>query len=574
MALLNFKGDTYTKIEKLEQQNQYNKDIIEDLKTFFDKLKGQKDASSIVKQNDLLEILIYEKYFLKYILIHFSLVFEHLFKKEYLHLGGVKLKNCYILDINTEEILLDLKETQKNKKNRKYYNNTYLFDEICYHSKQMYNSYIEENGMKSTSQESEYRFVKFECSSTYPRLLFIIKFFPILKGLAIIHLYYQKKLSHNNNDTQITPQNQLYCKEVDILFGSSIRNNPNYDFRYKEPKKLSNIGKFIDEFYFTPRKSDLFRDPSHNKEFKYFSYETINAINEMHEDENNDDIDSLFKNVEKNLHDQFIKYKEKKVKKEENNTLSSISSFESIEQVLRLNKDLVFNDLFKDEINKQTNKATNEERKNTNTNTNTNANDSLRKLQLNQESIDEYINDSESQQKLIPKEMRASMQSMSLSNVEFISKDFGMSSKKIQDNFSLLSDVKAKETEIEKEKEKSKERLALLNDNNIMEQNDINNKDQPDILNINIEKEGKIKDIDNNEKEGEIPISELIDMSSHLDHFIEETKVNLNQKENNDLNNSNVKEMEEKLLKKIGQNTDKKNFELITSRAQENKQNK
>ena len=68
----------------------------------------------------------------------------------------------------------------------------------------MLNSYVSKNGMKYTTTNSIFRFVKFECTSTFPRLLFIIKFIPVLKGITVIHLYYQKngqKLyeSKNNN---------------------------------------------------------------------------------------------------------------------------------------------------------------------------------------------------------------------------------------------------------------------------------------------------------------------------------------------------------------------------------------
>jgi hypothetical protein len=60
--------------------------------------------------------------------------------------------------------------------------------------------------------------VKLECTSTYPRLTFIIKFLPILNGVSIVHVYSQKKLSRmiDNSDNNITAKNY---KEIDILYG-------------------------------------------------------------------------------------------------------------------------------------------------------------------------------------------------------------------------------------------------------------------------------------------------------------------------------------------------------------------
>lgn len=60
--------------------------------------------------------------------------------------------------------------------------------------------------------------MKLECTSTYPRLTFIIKFIPILNGVSIIHMYSQKKLSRmtENSENNIAQKNY---KEIDILYG-------------------------------------------------------------------------------------------------------------------------------------------------------------------------------------------------------------------------------------------------------------------------------------------------------------------------------------------------------------------
>ena len=124
--------------------------------------------------------------------------------------------------------------------NKKFYKCKKLYEEIIYQSKTMYNNYIKEYNWRFTSADSDFRFVKFECTSTYPRLLFIIRFVPVLKGLAIIHVYSQKKLSRNN-DTNIQMEQGINCKEVDFIFGSFMKGNKNFEFKYGAPKKLEYV---------------------------------------------------------------------------------------------------------------------------------------------------------------------------------------------------------------------------------------------------------------------------------------------------------------------------------------------
>ena len=78
-------------------------------------------------------------------------------------------------------------------------------------------------------------------------MTFIIKFIPLIKGISIIHVYSQKKLSRMNENTE---QQQIKYREVDLLYGSEIRTNLNLEFRYTQPKVLQHIEKFLIEFCF------------------------------------------------------------------------------------------------------------------------------------------------------------------------------------------------------------------------------------------------------------------------------------------------------------------------------------
>ena len=362
IALINFKGDAITAMNKLNEYEQYDKNNFINLKTFYNK-KLKLQSKEI---NDVLELLIFENYFLKIIIVHFSKVFNELFKKEYLKLNQTRFKNLYVLDLATSSIILDMVKIQRNKepsKKRNYIINNKLFDEILFHAKNMYNNYKSENDMKYVTADSIYRFVKFECTSTFPRLLFIIKFIPVLNGIAVIHLYYQKKLSRNTEDNPL--DQELKYKEIDLLFGSFIRDNQNLEFKYGAPKKLQHIEKFFEEFFITNRNGfDIFRT-NLNKKFKYVNYYIINIINSVPVS-NKIDIELLFLDINKRLEEEYNKdlntKREKELLRQEINSKSKSKDNDenedendneeenentenSYDNIFILNKDTVYNEI-------------------------------------------------------------------------------------------------------------------------------------------------------------------------------------------------------------------------------------
>jgi len=350
IALINFKGDFISCVEKLNEYEDYEGNNYMNLKSFYNEKKSiitSKDT------NDILEILIFEYYFLKSLINHFLKVFNELFRKKDVNLKQIKLKNVYLLDVNSNKLILDMVKIQGNKnsqKNKKYYKFEKLFEEILYHSKHLYNSYIREYDMKFTKEEEDFRFVKFECTSTYPRLLFIIKFIPVLKGIVIIHIYEQTKLSRNNENS-IQTQQGINFKEVDLLFGSFIKENPNLEFKYGAPKKLIYIEKFIEEFFITNRKDiGVFRLNNSNKSYKYVNYSVIKIINSCHIS-SNAMIDDIFNDFNKKLKEEFI------IDKSEDKDDKSVSETKSIDNILELNNESLYNEIF-EETQKKNSKLT------------------------------------------------------------------------------------------------------------------------------------------------------------------------------------------------------------------------
>ena len=358
IALINFKGDSIKVIGQLNKYEKYNQNDYINLKSFYNKYIKQ----NIKEINSVLELLIFENYFLKIIILHFSKVFNELFKKEYLNLNQTRFKNLYIIDLHTSSIILDMRKIQGSQEiihYKKYINNNALFNVLLQHAENMYSSYIKENNMVFTSIDSIYRFVKFECTSTYPRLLFIVKFIPVLKGIAVIHIYYQKKLSRNLENPL---EQEVKYKEIDLLCGSSIRNNQNLEFKYGAPKKLQHIEKFFEEFYITNRNEfDIFKIINNSKKYKYVNYSIINVINHVPVSL---EIEQFLLDINKKLNEEYNKeintkkekekIKEKKKNEENENNENNESNNEkenenddenSYDNIFTLNKEIFYSEI-------------------------------------------------------------------------------------------------------------------------------------------------------------------------------------------------------------------------------------
>ena len=348
IGLNNFKGDINNISRKLNEFEEYDEKSFTHIKSFYNSKKGLTTKEC----NDILEILIFENIFLKTLVAHFTKVFYEIFKKEDLNLKQTKLKNLYMVDISSSEVILDMVKLQgikSTQKNKKFYKSEKLFEEIIYQSKNMYNNYVKEYNMKFTSADSDFRFVKFECTSTYPRLLFIIRFVPVLKGISIIHVYSQKKLSRNN-DNNIQMEQGINCKEVDFIFGSFMKGNKNFEFKYGAPKKLEYIEKFMEEFYLTGRSSlNIFKVNNQNKKYKYVNYDIIGIINSFQISKSMT-IEEIFKNFKNKLKQEYEK--DQKIKKEkekeidDNNSNNSDEqnddSTKKIDKILLLNKETFY----------------------------------------------------------------------------------------------------------------------------------------------------------------------------------------------------------------------------------------
>ena len=464
ISLINFKGDSISKINSLNKyltnlKNNYN--IYYNLQKFIEenKEKINNNAFKNISNIDLLELSIYDKYFLKYCILHFEKVFQILIKREDIDLTYTKFLNLYIIDINSDQLLLDLGKIQ-NIQNINYYNNKNIFDEIIFHSHQLYESYIEKYNMKFTKNDSSHRFIKFECTSTYPRLLFIIRFVPILKGIIIVHIYYQKKLSRHSNNNNISINNENKCKEVDLVFGSFLNENGGIDLKYVMPKKLIQIEAFCEEFYVTTRNCDMFKLNDSQKEFKYFNYNIINIINTMPIDVVNDNLQKILDYIKEKIKNKYIEEIENKnisKKNSENNTINDENNKdnikrdknESLEKIFNIDKNAIYRDLFEENYMNRNNMSIPINEKNNSTiNTNQNIIKILREsdISLNNNYKMKHKNSNQiKEDKSFPNEIKT-ITLMSESNL--LSKEDDCSKNIIIDDFSHVSEIKKENSKI------------------------------------------------------------------------------------------------------------------------------
>ena len=547
IALINFKGDSISVMKKLNDYEQYNKDSYINLKTLY----NENINLPTREINDLLELLIFEYYFLKIIIIHFSKVFNSIFKKEYLNLNQTRFKNLYIIDLGNSSIILDMREVQgeKGNKQKKYIKNKKLLEEILYHSKHMYETYIRENGMKFTTADSLFRFVKFECTSTFPRLLFIIKFIPVLKGIAVIHLYYQKKLSRSIENNPL--EQELRYKEIDLLFGSYIRDNQNLEFKYGAPKKLQHIEKFFEEFFISNRNGfDIFYINNNSKKLKYVNYSIINIINKVPVS-NNVNIEQLFTNINKKIEEDYIREenikKEKEIFRKNNineDTESNIDNSDeknnndseenSTDNIFLLNKDNVFKEIL------------NIEKYNINTNNNKNKKQIslIFNASFNKNSfLDENKKDNEYKNKSYRKIIKKIGSNINIEEPHENSERKNLLRREISfnnkskfskfDNFSMISEIKTKERfEIKasnSSKNNIKEDIKENSINNSSNENDIKLFEILDFTNTN-----KNSNKNNNENDNYIIQKEYIEDELNIKNT---DSKNLISKSENDSNN-------------------------------------
>ena len=246
------------------------------------------DNNNYVEGNDNLDLLyikIYENFLLLPLIKFFILITKNIFIRRNYYNTGAFYKNLYLVEIDTGQILFSM-ENLYNLHNGYHPNqntklNSHIWKEILYRGKLLKKDYIKNEGKILDFEDSQQYFTRIELRSTFPRMIFIIRFMPLLNGVLLINEYEWK--SYSNEDIS----DEEY-KEIDILNGSSLSKDNESELDDDDEVLLINEPKFIKEreyffinFFLSTNSNinDIFYIK--NSQIKYFSSDLLNIINKI-----------------------------------------------------------------------------------------------------------------------------------------------------------------------------------------------------------------------------------------------------------------------------------------------------
>ena len=226
--------------------------------------------------------IIFETLLFSPIKSHFSLAIKEVFRRYTLYINNIRYKNYYLVDLSSDEIIISLESLYEQNLNGEVemkIPNKEIWKEVLFHAHQLKNDYIKKNKNIFQIENLQDFYSKIEIKATYPRLIYIVKFLPLLAGLVLVHEYSQTKMSRLDGST-----NASY-KEYEIEYGYQFDEQNNFqtksdEFLLNEPDVLINIHFFIIECLLC--NLDNLRFFIFKKYVKiYFSEEIIKIINKQ-----------------------------------------------------------------------------------------------------------------------------------------------------------------------------------------------------------------------------------------------------------------------------------------------------
>ena len=303
------------KINAYSNKESINKDII------------STDNFNYVEGNDSLDLLyirIYENFLLFPIIKFFILITKNIFIRRNYYNNGAIYKNLYLVEIDTGQILFSMENLYNLHNGYHPYQNTNLnsniWKEILYHGKLLKKDYTKNEGKILDFEDSQQYFTRIELRSTFPRMIFIIRFMPLLNGVLLINEYEWK--SYTNEDIS----DEEY-KEIDILNGSSLSRDNESELDDDDEVLLINEPKFIKEreyffinFFLSTNSNinDIFYIK--NSQIKYFSNGLLNSINKIvtkynsYLNSNDLNIENILININNELYNEYLQINNKEDK--------------------------------------------------------------------------------------------------------------------------------------------------------------------------------------------------------------------------------------------------------------------
>lgn len=276
----------------------------------------------------------YLNFFVQPLESNFDEIFSLISQNQNLYVGNLIYKNSLLINLDNNTILCDFSNISKKSKYFNLHQNEKLWTEILYHSTNLRNEYIDE--YQNISFDPQYYskyFIKLECKATYPRLIIVIKFIPVLRGLSLVHIYLHNKLSrgggNTGNDvarcsTKVSANSLNNCstmtktmyKEFDVVYGTEIGKIDNhFEFKFTESLLIKRIEHFIVDYYILLTSTNSFVS-----NWKYFHVDNypLKYINDifispiLHSRGNEKKIQQMF-------YEMYLKSEKEKKEKEQNN---------------------------------------------------------------------------------------------------------------------------------------------------------------------------------------------------------------------------------------------------------------
>ena len=280
---------------------------------------------------------------------YFEFLSRKIFKRQKLKIKNIFYKNYYLVELNSDKIIFSLQSLYNmnsvngeggSKYQLKIHKKDQIWKEILYHCHKLENKYMNKYSFIFNEEHYQYYYAFLELKSTFPRRTFLIKFLPILNGLALIHEYIQIKLASVKGEENIYKEcESFYGFNEDIKFqnGKNNSNNNNKIFIENEPIILKKVNLFFVESFFIKTSSlGLFNGIKRNN--IYISQEIMNIINRHILSLKNINI---IKNIQKDLYEEYLELikaenhefemnSSKKLIVKNNNDISSISFNEGL----------------------------------------------------------------------------------------------------------------------------------------------------------------------------------------------------------------------------------------------------
>ena len=263
-----------------------------------------------LENNENLFSLIFSQIFFIPLMHNFDRAFKKLKRKmDVILFGNSEYITSFIVDLGQHEIVFDIGNLfHKNYKSEflQYINKKDILKEISFHGNNLKNNYLKSNDKKTDKFDNS---LKIELRATFPKPIFIIKFFPILNGIVIVHLFNQYKLSKTQIQNPNNPNAFIYdsYKEVDIAFFNLLEK--------LEPNNLEQIN-IIEKFFFEyflilgnnckdtgNISSNLITYKSRDFDLIYLNKDILKLIKEIIMEYYKDEKDLIFK-VKKKLFDE------------------------------------------------------------------------------------------------------------------------------------------------------------------------------------------------------------------------------------------------------------------------------